>query len=61
MNRFEQYSLIQECIVDLEKRLGAYLQVTGCEKEDAYAQKIISQIWARQEALCNLIEDSDDG
>ena len=44
MNQYEKFSLMQELIQDLEKRLGQYLCMDGCEKTDEYAKGLISSI-----------------
>ena len=56
VNTYEKQSLLMEHIQDMEKRLGAYLWLDGCEKTDLYAQNLISAIkasWADITELFN--------
>ena len=56
MNQYEKFSLIQELIQDLEKRLGQYLWLDGCEKTDKYAEGLILSIKSYRLDLAKLCE-----
>ena len=56
MNQYEKFSLIQELIQDLERRLGQYLWLDGCEKTDAYAKGLILSIQRYRLDLAKLCE-----
>jgi hypothetical protein len=53
MNCYEKHSLMMDNIEYLEKRLGAYLSIDGCEKTDSYAKALIEGI---AESRANIIE-----
>ena len=55
MDVFENTSLMQDYVENLERRLGAYLWVDGCGKEDAYAQNLILAIKSARQKICETI------
>ena len=56
MNQYEKFSLIQELIQDLERRLGQYIWLDGCEKTDEYAKGLILAIQDYRLSLAKLCE-----
>ena len=55
MNVYEKQGLLAEHIQDMERSLGAYLWVDGCEKTDTYAQALITAIKASRADLAELL------
>jgi len=60
MNCYEKQGLLNEHIQDMEKRLGAYLWVDGCEKTDKYARSLIAEIQAGRNELAGLYNKPTD-
>ena len=56
MNQYEKFSLIQDLIQDLERRLGQYLWLDSCEKTDTYAEGLILSIQRYHLDLAKLCE-----
>ena len=55
MNPYEKHSLLVEHIQDMEKRLGAYLWMPGCEKTDRYAKDLIDAIQASRAEISEML------
>ena len=55
MNAYEKHSLLADHIQDMEKRLGAYLWMPGCEKTDRHARCLIYSIKASRDAIAEML------